>query len=88
MVEHLILQLGGIINILYEKNETDILIPGIPIAYSRMVFLEATLASKLNPLIALGRKGIFNLSALVNKYNGEAEILDDLVCINSQEYST
>jgi hypothetical protein len=44
-----------------------------------MVFLESVLDSKFNPLIHLGRKGTFGLSGLVNKFNAEAELLDDLV---------
>ncbi|KAF8061567.1 hypothetical protein FPV67DRAFT_1563868 [Lyophyllum atratum] len=51
---------------------------GIPIAYPRMVFLEAALESKLNPLVALGRTGTLGLSGFVNKFNAEAELLDDL----------
>lgn len=53
---------------------------GIPIAYPRMVFLETALESKLNPLVALGRNGSLGLSGFVNKFNNEAELLDDLVC--------
>ena len=44
-----------------------------------MVFLESVLDSKFNPLIHLGRRGTFGLSGLVNKFNAEAELLDDLV---------
>ncbi|KAJ3562891.1 hypothetical protein NP233_g9293 [Leucocoprinus birnbaumii] len=51
---------------------------GIPIAYPRMVFLESALESKLNPLVALGRSGSLGLSGFVNKFNAEAELLDDL----------
>ncbi|KAG6821078.1 hypothetical protein H0H93_007237 [Arthromyces matolae] len=51
---------------------------GIPIAYPRMVFLESALESKLNPLVALGRTGSLGLSGFVNKFNAEAELLDDL----------
>ncbi|KIJ68942.1 hypothetical protein HYDPIDRAFT_80069 [Hydnomerulius pinastri MD-312] len=51
---------------------------GIPIAYPRMVFLETALDSKLNPLTALGRSGSLGLSGFVNKFNSEAELLDDL----------
>ncbi|GLB35393.1 hypothetical protein LshimejAT787_0209580 [Lyophyllum shimeji] len=51
---------------------------GIPIAYPRMVFLEAALESKLNPLVALGRTGTLGLSGFVNKFNADAELLDDL----------
>ncbi|KAF8580672.1 hypothetical protein K439DRAFT_1648118 [Ramaria rubella] len=51
---------------------------GIPIAYPRMNFLESALESKLNPLTALGRKGSLGLSSMVNKFNADAELLDDL----------
>ncbi|KAJ6547407.1 hypothetical protein B0H19DRAFT_954671 [Mycena capillaripes] len=51
---------------------------GIPIAYPRLVFLETALESKFNPLVALGRSGSFGLSSFVNKFNAEAELLDDL----------
>ncbi|KAF9009415.1 hypothetical protein BDQ17DRAFT_1348058 [Cyathus striatus] len=51
---------------------------GIPIAYPRMVFLETALDSKFNPLVALGRNGTMGLSGFVNKFNAEAELLDDL----------
>lgn len=51
---------------------------GIPIAYPRMVFLETALESKLNPLVALGRAGSMGLSGFVNKFNADAELLDDL----------
>lgn len=44
-----------------------------------MVFLENALESKFNPLLHLGRKGTFGLSGFVNKFNAEAELLDDLV---------
>ncbi|KAJ3761059.1 hypothetical protein EV360DRAFT_93213 [Lentinula raphanica] len=51
---------------------------GIPIAYPRMVALEKALESKINPLVALGRNGSLGLSGFVNKFNAEAELLDDL----------
>ncbi|KIJ16745.1 hypothetical protein PAXINDRAFT_180062 [Paxillus involutus ATCC 200175] len=51
---------------------------GIPIAYPRMVFLETALDSKLNPLTALARSGQLGLTGFVNKFNAEAELLDDL----------
>ncbi|KAG2158423.1 uncharacterized protein EDB93DRAFT_1077236 [Suillus bovinus] len=51
---------------------------GIPIAYPRMVFLETALDFKLNPLIALGRSGTAGFSSFVNKFNADAELLDDL----------
>ncbi|KAL4076965.1 hypothetical protein V8B97DRAFT_1866259 [Scleroderma yunnanense] len=55
-----------------------IIVVGIPIAYPRLVFLETALDSKLNPLTALGRSGAFGLGGFVNKFNAEAELLDDL----------
>ncbi|KAH7912158.1 hypothetical protein BJ138DRAFT_1005044 [Hygrophoropsis aurantiaca] len=51
---------------------------GIPIAYPRLVFLETALDSKFNPLTALGRSGALGLGSFVNKFNAEAELLDDL----------
>ena len=44
-----------------------------------MVFLETALESKFNPLVALGRNGALGLSGFVNKFNSDAELLDDLV---------
>ena len=44
-----------------------------------MVFLESALDSKLNPLVILGRNGQLGLSGFVNKFNADAELLDDLV---------
>ena len=58
------------------------LLSGIPIAYPRMVFLETALESKLNPLVALGRAGSMGLSGFVNKFNADAELLDDLVSLS------
>lgn len=55
-----------------------ILLTGIPIAYPRMVFLESALDSKMNPLVILGRNGQLGLSGFVNKFNADAELLDDL----------
>lgn len=39
--------------------------------------MESFLDSKLNPLVALGKRG--TLKGFVNKFNAEAELLDDLV---------
>ena len=52
---------------------------GIPIAYPRMNFMEAVLGSSLNPLVAMAKKGSSKLGSFVNKFNAEAELLDDLV---------
>ncbi|KAJ7470605.1 hypothetical protein FB451DRAFT_1340055 [Mycena latifolia] len=50
---------------------------GIPIAYPRLVFLETALESKFNPFVALGKAGAMGLSGFVNKFNAEAELLDN-----------
>lgn len=52
-----------------------VILLGVPLAYPRMVFLEQTLSSKLNPLIML-MKGLS--SGFTNDFNGEVELLDDL----------
>lgn len=36
----------------------------------------------MNPLVALGRNGSLGLSGFVNKFNADAELLDDLVCLS------
>lgn len=46
-----------------------------------MVFLETALDSNWNPLVALGKTGTLGLTSFVNKFNSEAELLDDLVGI-------
>jgi hypothetical protein len=51
---------------------------GVPIAYPRMVFFETALESKT--LAALGKSGLF--SSLVNKFNADPELLDDLVSVD------
>lgn len=55
---------------------------GIPIVYPRMAFLESMLSSRFNPLVTLGRSGSLGLKGFVNKFNGDAELLDDLVLIS------
>ena len=78
-VEHMVLQTGGSpwLRPLIQANAA--IYVGIPVAYPRMVFLESALDSKLNPLVALGRSGSLGLSGFVNKFNADAELLDDLV---------
>jgi len=81
-VEHLIVQLGTppyrllLVQVGLNVNT------GIPIAFPRMTFLETALSSKLNPLVALGRSGAFGLRGFVNHFNGDADLLDDLVPIS------
>jgi hypothetical protein len=86
-VEHVVVQLGELILPLARVTHTQILIKtGIPIAYPRLTFLETFLDSKMNPLVALGRKGALGMSGFVNKFNAEAELLDDLVSRYIQEF--
>ncbi|GAA5879341.1 hypothetical protein JCM1840_006959 [Sporobolomyces johnsonii] len=49
---------------------------GVPIAYPRMVALEAILESKFNPMSLLAKAHI--MPSAVNKFNAEAELKDDL----------
>jgi len=82
-VEHLIVQLGDAtspISISSSGTERQVN-TGIPVAYPRMTFLETALSSKLNPLVALARAGTFGLQGFVNHFNGDPELLDDLVLI-------
>ncbi|KIW01007.1 uncharacterized protein PV09_07524 [Verruconis gallopava] len=61
------------------KGETHhlLVLLGVPIAYPRLNFLENILTSRLmDPVKALGRTGV--LGGFVNKFDGGAEILDDL----------
>ncbi|TCD65630.1 hypothetical protein EIP91_002435 [Steccherinum ochraceum] len=74
-------QYKAVLNRIYQLPKTIehlVLLTGIPIAYPRMVFLETALESKMNPLTALGRNGSLGLSGFVNKFNADAELLDDL----------
>lgn len=51
---------------------------GVPIAYPRLVLLEYIFSSKLlAPIKYLSKKGIF-AKGLVNEFNGDVELLDDL----------
>lgn len=58
--------------------EHVVLLLGVPIAYPRMTLMENALESKLNPLTILGKSGAFGLGGFVNKFNKDAELLDDL----------
>jgi len=55
-----------------------VILIGIPIAYPRMNFMEKALDGKYNPLVMLGKAGTVALSGFLNKFNSEAELLDDL----------
>ncbi len=44
-----------------------------------MNFLETALDSRFNPIVALGRKGSLGMGGMINKFNADAELLDDLV---------
>ncbi|TID14943.1 hypothetical protein CANINC_004614 [Pichia inconspicua] len=51
---------------------------GVPICYPRMVFIEKLMDSPLiRPILYLSRKGII-APGLVNEFDGEVELLDDL----------
>jgi len=52
---------------------------GIPIVYPRLGFLETILSSKFNPIVTLGKS---RLKGFANKFNGDVELLDDLVFIS------
>ncbi|CAO1636227.1 unnamed protein product [Parajaminaea phylloscopi] len=52
-----------------------VILLGVPLAYPRMVFLERTLSSSLNPFIMLA-KGLS--PGFTNSFNGQVELLDDL----------
>jgi hypothetical protein len=79
-VEHLIIQLGDASPSITVTPRLNVY-TGIPIAYPRMVFLENALSSKLNPFVSLAKSGSFGIKGFVNKFNGDAELLDDLVLI-------
>lgn len=51
---------------------------GVPVAYPRLVWLEKLFSSKLlAPLKWLSKKGVI-FRGLVNEFNGDVEVLDDL----------
>jgi hypothetical protein len=77
-VEHLIIQLGDSPHMLLSLQARLTASTGIPIAYPRMVFLENALSSKFSPFVALGKLGP---KGFMNRFNGDAELLDDLVFI-------
>ncbi|PWN50901.1 hypothetical protein IE53DRAFT_386792 [Violaceomyces palustris] len=52
-----------------------VILLGVPLAYPRMVFLEKTLSSSINPFVMLA-KGIS--PKFTNNFNGQVELLDDL----------
>lgn len=63
-----------------ERGKLDHLLVmlGVPIAYPRLVWLEWLFSSKLlAPLKYLSKKGLF-ARGLVNDFNGDVELLDDL----------
>ncbi|TIA90153.1 hypothetical protein E3P99_01665 [Wallemia hederae] len=51
---------------------------GVPLLYPRMVFAERFLEWKGNPLTHIGRHPWLGLNGFVNKFNKDAELLDDL----------
>ncbi len=81
-VKHVIVQIGNVTPLSPAVRGGLNVITGIPIVYPRMGFLETMLSSKFNPLVTLGRSGSLGLKGFVNKFNGDAELLDDLVLIS------
>lgn len=78
-VQHLVVQLGQLDYEFDLRAYQCLHRLGIPIAYPRMTFIETVLESKLNPLVAMGKRGSSKASGFVNKFNADAELLDDLV---------
>ncbi|CCD23115.1 uncharacterized protein NDAI_0B00810 [Naumovozyma dairenensis CBS 421] len=63
-----------------QKGQLDhlLIMLGVPIAYPRLVWLEWLFSSRLlAPLKYLSKKGLF-ARGLVNDFNGDVELLDDL----------
>lgn len=61
-----------------QKLDHLLLMLGVPIAYPRLVWLEWLFSSKfLAPLKYLSKKGFIS-RGLVNEFNGDVEVLDDL----------
>jgi hypothetical protein len=72
-VEHLIIQLGDSLPSLVLQTSLNIS-TGIPILYPRLGLLETVLSSKFFPAAAFNQLGF-----KMNNFNGDAELLDDLV---------
>lgn len=61
-----------------QKLDHLLLMLGVPIAYPRLVLLEWLFSSRLlAPIKSLSKKGIM-AKGLVNEFNGDVELLDDL----------
>lgn len=61
-----------------QKLDHLLLMLGVPIAYPRLVLLEWLFSSRLlAPIKSLSKKGIV-AKGLVNEFNGDVELLDDL----------
>ncbi|TIA92650.1 hypothetical protein E3P81_01381 [Wallemia ichthyophaga] len=61
-----------------EQVEQLVWLIGVPLLYPRMVFAEKFLEWKGNPLTFIGRHPWLGLNGFVNKFNKDAELLDDL----------
>jgi hypothetical protein len=72
-VEHLIIQLGDSLPSVVLQTGLNI-ITGIPILYPRLGLLETVLSSKFFSAAVFNKLGF-----KVNDFNGDAELLDDLV---------
>jgi hypothetical protein len=81
-VEHLIVQLGDSLPSVVLQTGLNIS-TGIPILYPRLGLLETVLSSKFFPAAAFNKLGF-----KMNDFNGDAELLDDLVLTFSSLVST
>lgn len=76
-VNHVVLLTG--VPIAYPRYVVNASVPSaLTDAVDSMVFVESFLASKMNPLILLGKSGVAGFTGLVNRMNKDAELLDDL----------
>jgi hypothetical protein len=78
-VEHLIVQLGDATPLAAFSRSGLNVHTGIPIVYPRLGFLESILSSRFNPIVTLGKA---RLKGFTNNFNGDVELLDDLVFIS------
>ena len=73
-----------------QEVEQIVWLIGVPLLYPRMVFAEKFLEWRANPLTHIGRNPLLGLNSFVNKFNKDAELLDDLndhVSLNSKRIS-
>jgi hypothetical protein len=77
-VEHLVVLLGTPFSSHLPRFQLTNRTAGVPIAYPRMNTIETILGGKFSPLALLGKTKALGMGGLVNNFNKEAELLDDL----------